>query len=138
MNCFRYCDIHIGQRAEFTVVITDNMMMQFTEISGDTNPVHLDDDYATSLNYKRRVVYGMLTSAFYSTLVGTYLPGQHALLHGMELTFHRPAYIGEELRVVGEVMYKNDAYRQIEIKAYITNPDNNKISRAKIKAGVSQ
>jgi acyl dehydratase len=88
------------------------------------------------MGYPGRVVYGLLTSSFYSTLVGVYLPGKYCLLQGLDIQFSKPVYIGEHLAISGKVTYINEAYRQIEIKANITNQNNVKISRAKIKVGV--
>ena len=112
-------------------------MKAFTQMTDDINPLHIDDDYAKRKGFDGRVVYGMLTSSFYSTLVGMYLPGKYSLLHSIDISYHCPVYIGDELTVYGEVSYKNEAYSQIEITAYITNHKNKKISKSKIKVGIT-
>lgn len=110
-------------------------MADFLGISGDRNPLHIDASYAREHGFKDKVVYGMLISSFYSTLVGVYLPGRQALLHGMDISFHKPVYAQDTLTVEGEVSFLNNAYRQMEIKAKITNQNGERVSAAKIKAG---
>ena len=83
-----------------------------------------------------RVVYGLLTSSFYSTLVGVHLPGKRALLDGIDIEFKSPAFIGDRLTVTGEIAFLNDTYHRLELKARIQNADGKLISKAKIRAGV--
>jgi len=70
--------------------------------------------------------------------VGVYLPGKCALLHGIDVEFKLPAYIGDRLTVSGEVVFLNDAYRRLELKARIRNQAGNVISKAAILAGVRE
>ena len=135
MNFYQFEGISIGMAEEFQTPVTDEMMESFLKISGDINPLHIDSGYAMQNGFPDRVVYGMLTSALYSKLAGVYLPGKHCLLQGVEISFHHPSYVGDILTVRGEVCYLNEAYRMIEIKAYIKNQAGKKISKAKIKAG---
>jgi len=135
MREFKYEDLSLGQSEEFSVVLTKEMMDLFLRISGDTNPLHVDAVYAKSKGFKDQVAYGMLVASFYSQLVGVYLPGRFCLLHGIETSFHKPAFITDTLHVSGEITYLNAAYRQIEIKASIRNQSEDIISKAKIKAG---
>jgi len=107
------------------------------QVSGDVNPMHLDNEFAQKFGFVNKVVYGMLTSAFYSQLVGVYLPGKYALLQGINITFQKPVYVGDQLCVSGCVKYINQAYGQIEIKARIINQQETQISTAKIKVGIN-
>jgi 3-hydroxybutyryl-CoA dehydratase len=114
------------------------MLNSFLALSGDNNPLHADRHYAKEKGFKDRVVYGMLISAFYSRLVGVYLPGKNALLQGIEINFHNPVYVGDILAISGEVSYINEAYKQIEIIGYIRNQENKLISKANIKVGLNE
>ena len=136
MKEYKFNDINIGLGESFEVLITDSMVDSFREITGDINPLHTDCNYAKSKGYPDMVVYGMLTSSFYSTLVGLYLPGKHSLLQAINISFNVPVFIGDRLIVYGEVTYINEAYKQLEIKAFITNQNNKKVSKAKIKASL--
>jgi 3-hydroxybutyryl-CoA dehydratase len=135
MQYDRFDQIEHGHAAQFEVTIDNEKMAFFLAMSGDTNALHNDNTYAISRNFDGRVVYGMLTASFYSTLIGVYLPGKHALFQGIDISFNRPVYIGDMLVVHGKVSHINEAYQQIEITAYIENHDKQKVSKAKIKVG---
>ena len=138
MNHYRLADLTPGVTESFTVTITKEMMAQFYAITGDNSPIHMDADYAAGRGYPGRVVYGMLGASFLSTLAGVYLPGEHCLLHGVDLKFAKPIFIGDTLTVTGVVDEVNDTFREITIKASIVNQDGNKVTRAVIRAGVAQ
>ena len=136
MNSYKFYDIAVGHEESFEVKMDVSKMDKFLDISSDTNPLHLDEGYAKEKGFLNRVVYGLLTSSFYSTLVGVYLPGKYCVLHAIDIQFCKPVYINDSLKVSGKVSYMNEAYRRIEIKATITNQENKKVSKAIIKVGV--
>jgi 3-hydroxybutyryl-CoA dehydratase len=136
MNEYKFEDIKIGLLESFNTKINSSMMDKFLDISNDINPLHIDKDYAKTKGFPDRVVYGLLTSSFYSTLVGVYLPGKYCILQGIDIQFSKPVYIDDELKISGKVSYINEAYKQIEIKATIVNQENKKVSKATIKVGV--
>lgn len=138
MNHYRLADLTPGVTESFTVTITEEMMAQFYAITGDNSPIHMDADYAAGRGYPGRVVYGMLGASFLSTLAGVYLPGEHCLLHSVDLKFAKPIFIGDTLTVTGVVDEVNDTFREITIKASIVNQDGKKVTRAVIRAGVAQ
>ena len=136
MNEYKFSDIEIGLEESFEVKIDASKMDKFLDISNDINPLHVDSNYAKKKGFPGRVVYGLLTSSFYSTLVGVHLPGKHCILQGIDIQFSKPVYIGDTLKISGKVSYINESYKQIEIRASITNQNNEKISKATIKTGV--
>lgn len=136
MNEYKFSDIRIGLEKSFEANIDSIMMDKFLDISNDINPLHIDSKYAKDKGFEDRVVYGLLTSSFYSTLVGVYLPGKYCILQGIDIQFSKPVYIDDNLTISGKVNYINEAYKQIEIKAIIVNQDNKKVSKATIKVGI--
>ena len=136
MNEFKFSDLYVGIEQSFEVTIVPSMLEKFLEISSDINPLHLDETYAQEKGFDSRVVYGLLTSSFYSTLVGVYLPGKYCILQGIDIQFSKPVYINDSLTVTGKISYINDAYKQIEIKATIINQTGKKVSKATIKTGI--
>jgi len=136
MNEYKFSDIEIGLEESFEVKVDISKMDKFLDISNDINPLHVDSNYAKKKGFPDRVVHGLLTSSFYSTLVGVHLPGKYCILQGVDIQFSKPVYIGDTLKISGKVSYINEAYKQIEIKAYITNQNNEKVSKATIKTGV--
>ena len=135
MNKYQFSDIYPGLTESLTATVSEQMMKIFQKISGDTNPLHTDLSYALKKGFSGKVVFGMLYSSLYSTLVGVYLPGKYCLMQRIEISFKQPVYIGDTLMVVGKVAFINEAYRTIEVKATICNQHNTIISRAKIQVG---
>lgn len=140
MNRYTYDEISIGQTESFSVTITNEMMDSFCAMTGDINPLHADAEYAKKAGegsqFAGRVVYGMLTASFLSTLAGVYLPGEHSLIHRTEAEFPAPVYVGDTLLVSGEVAGKNDDFRFIELKVSARNGAGKKVMRGKMRVGV--
>lgn len=138
MNCYTYDEINIGHEESFSVELTEEKVQMFCAITGDKNPLHTDVDYAKSKNYKDKVVYGMLTASFFSTLAGMYLPGKYSLIHSVEVKFPEAVYITENcnLTVRGKVMEKNDVFKLLILKVTIENDAGKKVCRGTMKVGV--
>lgn len=138
MNAYRYDDIAVGHEERFHVKLTDQMVKAFGEMTGDFNPLHVDASYAKSKNYEDKVVYGMLTASFFSTLAGMYLPGKYSLIHSVEVKFPKPVYVGggSGLTVIGRVTEKNDTFQLITIKVAIENDSGEKVCRGVMKVGI--
>ncbi|MDC1253002.1 MaoC/PaaZ C-terminal domain-containing protein [Amylibacter sp.] len=136
MNSYKFKDICIGLEENFYINIDSTKFNKFTEITGDMNPLHIDSEYSKSRGFSSRIVYGMLTASFYSTLVGMYLPGKYCILQSIDTQFVKPVYDDDILNISGKVNYINEAYKQIEIKALILNQNNIKVSKATIKVGI--
>ena len=137
MNHYTLAEMTPGLSESFTVTITEEMMARFEAITGDVSPIHMDAEYAQKRGYPGRVVYGMLGASLFSTLAGVYLPGEHCLLHGVECKFARPVFIGDVLTVSGTVTEVNETFREITVKAVITNQNGQKVTRGVIRAGVA-
>ena len=138
MNDYRWKDLILGLHEQFEVPLTEEMMTSFVTMSGDSNPLHADEQFARQNGFRGRVAFGMLTSSLYSRLIGVHLPGKHALLHGIDLEFKAPAYVGDILTVSGDVDFLNEAYRRMEVKGRIVNQGGQLISTAKIRVGVHE
>lgn len=136
MNRYGYSDLKIGQTESFSVRVGEEMFALFRQVTGDSNPLHSDKDFARSYGYPDRVAYGMLTASFLSTLAGVYLPGERSLIQSVEVKFLKPVYIGDELTVRGTVLELNDTVRQAVIRVDILNQDGGRVLRGKIKAGI--
>jgi 3-hydroxybutyryl-CoA dehydratase len=136
INEYRWQDLAVGLRHEFHAHISEAMMKHFLEDFGDCNPLHIDESYAWAKGFKSRVVYGLLSSSLYSTLVGVQLPGKFCLLQGIDVSFVKPVFVADILTVSGEITYLNEAYRRVEIRAQIVNAKNEMVSKAKIKLGL--
>ena len=121
LNELKYEDIFIGQQESFTIKITDSMVEKFSNLSGDLNPLHMDNKFAESSSFNKRIVHGMLLASFFSQLVGMKLPGKNALYFSQTLNFRSPCYIDDEIEVVGEVIEKSDSTQIITLSTTIFN-----------------
>ncbi len=96
-------DLVVGQSATFSKTVTDADIVLFAGVSGDTNPVHLDAEYAAGTMFKTRIAHGMLSAGFISTVIGTKLPGPGAIYVGQTLKFKAPVRIGDTVTARVEV-----------------------------------
>lgn len=136
MKEYTYDEVEVGLEESFQVTITEKMMEQFLQITGDENPLHRNAEYAQSRNYADKVVYGMLSASFYSTLAGMYLPGKYSLIHSMESKFLRPVYVGDTLTISGTVKEKEDAYRMLILALLIKNQNGENVSKGTMQIKV--
>ena len=87
----------VGANASLTKTFTDEDVKTFAEISGDHNPIHLDDDFAATTPFERRLVHGMLTAGMLSAVLGMQLPGPGSIYLKQELNFRAPVFIGDTI-----------------------------------------
>lgn len=90
-------DLTVGQSAELTAEVTGSTIQAFAEVSGDNNPVHLDEDYAAKTQFGGRIAHGMLSGAYISAVIGTRLPGPGAIYVSQSMRFRRPVKIGDKV-----------------------------------------
>jgi 3-hydroxybutyryl-CoA dehydratase len=88
-------DLSVGQSAIFAKTVTEADIVLFAGVTGDTNPVHLNEDYARGTMFKGRIAHGMLTAGFVSTILGTKLPGPGTIYLSQSLKFKAPVRAGE-------------------------------------------
>lgn len=91
-------DPEVGRRAERTFHVDDGAIEAFAAVSGDRNPVHLDDAYAATTRFGGRVAHGMLTAAYFSALLAGELPGPGSVYLGQRLRFTAPVRPGDDVR----------------------------------------
>lgn len=118
---YKFEEITLGEKKKFSEIIDEVRLENFATVSGDRNPLHMDENYATKTKFKKRVCHGMLLASFFSKLVGMYLPGKNALYFSQTLNFQNPCYIGDNVIVEGEVIDKSDSTKIITIKTSINN-----------------
>ena len=124
---YSFDEIELGMHKSFKVDISKNMLDVFGRDTGDYNPLHMSEEYASSTSFKKRVCSGMFLSSFFSRLVGMYLPGKHALHISQSLNFVNPCFIGETITVEGKVIDKSPATKIIKLETTITNESGKRI-----------
>jgi 3-hydroxybutyryl-CoA dehydratase len=97
-------DLSVGMSAVYSKTITDADVLLFSAVSGDTNPVHLDQEFAARTRFQGRIAHGMLTASLLSAVLGTKLPGPGCIYISQELRFRAPVRVGDtvQARVVVE------------------------------------
>ncbi|MBX3041028.1 MAG: MaoC family dehydratase [Bdellovibrionaceae bacterium] len=88
----------VGDKILLSVEITDDMVRKFAEVSGDFNPMHMDDEYAAKTRFKKRIAHGMLSAALISRALGQHL-GPGGIYLSQNLKFMSPVYIGDTVSV---------------------------------------
>ena len=121
---FNFDEIQIDQKASFQVHITDELLKKFAEISGDYNPLHMDEIYAQHSKFHKKICHGMLLGSFISQLVGMHIPGKKCLYLSQNLNFHNPCYISDIITIEGVVKGKSDVTKILEIDTTIHNQKN--------------
>lgn len=96
-------ELIIGQKCEMRKVFSEDDVKSFSLLSNDTNPIHLDESYASNFIFKKRIVHGFLSSSLFSAIIGTIMPGPGSIYLHQDLDFRKPVYIGEEVRAVVEI-----------------------------------
>ena len=124
---YSFDEIEIGMQKNFKIFISEDNLDDFAKLSGDDNPLHMNEEYASSTSFKKRVCSGMFLSSFFSRLVGMYLPGKHALHISQSLNFVNPCFIGEMITVEGKVVDKSPATKIIKLETTITNESGKRI-----------
>jgi len=99
MEARTFDDYAVGESASLEREIGAEDVARFVQLTGDDNPVHVDDEYAAAMGLPARVVHGMLTSGYVSTVIGTLLPGPGALWLSERFNFRAPVFIGDHIRV---------------------------------------
>tara|TARA_B110000881_G_C18118893_1_gene291133 strand:- start:76 stop:513 length:438 start_codon:yes stop_codon:yes gene_type:complete len=117
-------EIQINYSEEFEVKISSNLVNDFSKISGDFNPLHLDEKFALRTPFKKCIVHGMLLASFFSRLVGMQIPGKNGIYFSQSLNFRKPAFIGDSVKVIGTVIDKSKSTKIVTLKTELINENN--------------
>lgn len=116
-------EIKIGDSAQINKVITDELVKDFARVSGDFNPVHLDQAYAEKTSFKGKIAHGALSVALLSTVLGNILPGDGTIYLSHEIKFLSPVRIGDTLTVRVEVVELLPERNRAKFRTTCTNQD---------------
>lgn len=88
-------EIKVGMEVSYSQTITDADIKTFSGISGDKNPIHMNEEYANKSRFKKRIAHGLMSASYFSALFGTKLPGEGAIYVSQSLQFKRAIYLGD-------------------------------------------
>lgn len=117
----KYSDLKIAQTYSRDYVITEEMGQAFAAVSGDHNPVHLDEEYAEKTRFGRKIVHGMLLGSFISGILGQDFPGEGTIYLNQNLRFERPVFYGDTITITIEVLELNDEKCRITLGTNCVN-----------------
>ncbi len=121
----KYEEIKIGDIFSFEYFVNESTVFKFAELTGDFNPLHVDESYAKETSFGGRIVHGMLLASLFSTLVGMLCPGERALYLSQDISFRSPLFFGKKIKVEGKVLSKFDGINVLEIKTLIKDLEGN-------------
>lgn len=123
-NCMKYNakkfeDLVVGDVFLFKKTLTLDDGKAFAELTGDTNPMHLDAKQAEGVGFGEPIVHGMLSAGLFSTVVGLYCPGKYGFYLAQSVSFLQPVVYDQELTVTATVLQKHDSTRLVVLDMLI-------------------
>ena len=128
-------DFHVGQQAQLTKTFTDDDIERFVAITGDTNPLHVDDDFAARTPFRRRILQGMLTASLFSTMVGMRLPGPGAIYRSQTIRFLKPVFVGDTVTAHFVVRSIDREKHRLQIESWIENESGDHVVEGTCEVG---
>lgn len=122
----KFDELTIGKTAEYTKTITDSDVMAFAEVTGDFNPIHVDEAAAAKTRFGGRIAHGMLSAGLVSAAIGNKLPGAGSIYLAQTLRFTLPVRIGDTITAsiaIIEVLPK----RRVKLSTICTNQNGEKV-----------
>jgi 3-hydroxybutyryl-CoA dehydratase len=117
----RFEELAVGATATMEHTVTDAMLRSFADLTGDHNPVHLDEEAALASPFKGRIAHGMLGAGFISATIATRLPGPGTIYLGQSLKFTRPVRIGDTVTTTVEVAEVMTEQRRVRLVTRCAN-----------------
>ncbi len=99
-----FADMAIGMTVSIQNTVSDQDVVDFARVSGDYNPLHMDEEYAKTTQFKGRIAHGALSASYISAILGNDLPGPGAVFMELNLKFVRPVRIGDMVTSTAEVI----------------------------------
>ncbi len=116
-------ELAVGAQASRTKTFTEADVQAFAQVTGDFNPVHLDETYAAGTSFGRRIVHGMLTASLISAALANDLPGEGTIYLNQTLTFKKPVFIGDTITAQLEITALNERRRIVTLSTVCTNQE---------------
>jgi 3-hydroxybutyryl-CoA dehydratase len=123
LSNFTFDELSLGQKASFTKQVTEQDVVLFAAVSGDVNPVHLDEAFAAKTMFGGRIAHGMLSGAVISAALAMEMPGPGVIYLGQTLRFTRPVRIGDEVTAQLEVTEKREGKGIVKLACEVVNQD---------------
>jgi 3-hydroxybutyryl-CoA dehydratase len=107
-------DMRLGMRETLMRTVMDDDVLDFARLTGDDNPIHVSESYASQTRFGQRIAHGLYTASLISAVLGTRLPGPGAIYRSQTLRFHAPVKIGDVVTVIVEAVELIAEGRQVK------------------------
>jgi len=122
-----YDSFQVGDTASFSKTITESDVSSYAGITGDFNPVHIDEEYAKKSFFKDRIVHGMLSAGLISAVLGTKLPGPGAIYLSQDLKFRKPVKINDTITAKVEITERKPERKILKLKTTCSNQKDDQV-----------
>lgn len=118
-------EIKVGMTGDFSKRVTKADVESFAEVTGDYNPMHMDDEFAAQTQFHGRIAHGMISAGMISACLGTKMPGPGAIYLGQSLKFNAPVHFDDVLVVRVEVtkIDQKKHFKLVTFSTVVTNQD---------------
>lgn len=116
-------EISIDQTATYSKTLSEEDLILFAKVSGDVNPVHLDEDFAKNTPFKSRIAHGIYTGSLVSAALATVLPGPGTIYLGQSLRFKAPVRIGDTITITMTVVKKREDRKFVTLDCTAENQE---------------
>tara|TARA_B100000315_G_C14329376_1_gene474554 strand:+ start:225 stop:653 length:429 start_codon:yes stop_codon:yes gene_type:complete len=114
-----FSEIKAGDKEEFEVTVDESIHDAFSKISGDYSPIHCDEEFSSKTKFGKKIGYAFFLTSLLSRFYGEYLPGGSSVCIKQDANFMKPFFIGDKIKIVGEVVSKIESTKFVEIKTEI-------------------
>lgn len=118
-----FAAIKVGEKAVGGKSVTDQDVRLFAQVTGDVNPIHLDEEYAGATFFKQRIAHGMLAGGIVGGVLANELPGPGTIYLSQTFEFKLPVYLGDSVEAEVEVIEKIEAKKRLRLKTVCRNQD---------------
>ncbi|MGR6874173.1 MaoC/PaaZ C-terminal domain-containing protein [Pseudomonas sp. HK3] len=128
-----YDEIALGDQCVYKKTLTEADLILFAVVSGDVNPVHLDEEFARNSVFKERIAHGMWSGSLVSATLATVMPGPGTIYLNQSLNFLRPVKLGDTLSVKLTAQQKNDEKHTVVFNCEVVNQDGKRVLEGEAK-----
>lgn len=123
MNKVNYRDFKVGDKASITKLFSENNVLKFSLLSGDENPIHFDQEYASTTRFKKRIVQGPYVAALFGGILGSEVPGPGTIYLNQNTNFIAPVFIGDTVTANVEILSIRKDKPIIKLRTWATKND---------------
>lgn len=126
-------ELKVGDKFTITKQVTDEVVHAFAELSGDHNPIHLDDEFAKNTRFGRRIAHGMISGALISAVLGNEFKGMKIVYLGQTLKFMAPVFIDDTVTATGTVTHIREDKPIVTVETICTNQNGERLTEGEAK-----